>query len=104
MREGPPMPRQLEHDFNPATDVCRRCGVTAAQLQDSSGPIPCSPAATSPYLPTKAEQAATAAKAIELYDAIQTMCGENKACPEPFASLYSILMRERFNLERMKIV
>lgn len=52
-------------------------------------------------VPTKAEQAMAAGKAIELYDAIVAMCGEKRACPEPFASLMSTLISARFDLERL---
>ncbi len=56
-----------------------------------------------PYVPSKEVQAKVAEKAIELYDAISAMCEPRKGCPEPFATLMSILIRERFTLERIRL-
>ncbi len=51
-------------------------------------------------IPSAEEQAELAKQAIALYDRINAMCDERKACPEPFASIYSELTRQRFELER----
>jgi hypothetical protein len=39
-------------------------------------------------------------QAIALYEAIQTYAGKSQPVPEPFATIYTTLMRERFALER----
>lgn len=42
-----------------------------------------------------------AKKAIELFDAIGEYAGEWRPVPEPFSSLYSELLKNRFEMERI---